>query len=127
MKSISKQDKARLNEFEGKLTGCHDMLSAAHATLAAAIETYNEAIGHMNGVVEEIQGFGEDIAREIEGYMDGRSEKWHEGERADAYNDWKSAWEGISFPEIDDYPMPELPDLDGYTSVLTELPVEPEE
>lgn len=73
----------------------------------------------------ESDNFREEIAGEIESYIDERSDAWREGEKGDAYNEWLSSWQE-SFEEVDiDEPRAiDEPETDT-KSLLADLEPEP--
>jgi len=99
MKSITRKDDARRAEYVAELEALRATAREAVDTVNAAIEAANVAITNYNEKLSEAQGFAQDIASEIDAYADGRSEKWQESERADAYREWKEEWE--TFAEAD--------------------------
>lgn len=127
MKRITKDDSKRKLELVKRLT-------ITEAKLAAAIEVFNGVVtdawiavetaqSDYNDVVQESNGFMSDIASEIDGYIDERSDKWREGEAAASYEEWKSGWEteldeaALDEPEMistefDVYAADVLPDLE---------------
>ena len=70
----------RLNKEQRKtFTECQEQL-------AAAIINFNECR-------QAFELFRDEIAGEMEMYSDERSERWHESEAGETYNEWKSAWD----------------------------------
>lgn len=69
-------------------------LEAKHAEMEAAINAYNS-------VVEEVDTWRDAIVSAIESYVENRSEKWQEGEKAQAYDEWKSSFEDIDCDPIE--------------------------
>lgn len=107
--------------------------------LDAAIEAYNEAAAKAWGVVEDaLQAYNETLepAREwisgitgdIDVYVSERSEKWQEGEKAEAYESWKSDYESAdsSLEEVSINPPDQIEeDIEDHAQILEELPEEP--
>jgi hypothetical protein len=94
------------------------------------------AIEELNSAISEANGFAENIASEIQAYIDERSEKWQDSDRGSAYNDWCSAYQDLVLDEasLDDVtPIEYMPDVwqnleDATADDLEEydLPSEPE-
>jgi hypothetical protein len=68
-----------------------------------------------NDVVENLNNFIEDQRSQMQNYFDGRSEKWQESDKGDAYQNWIDAWEIVIdkvkyFDDVDILNEEELPD-----------------
>jgi peptidoglycan hydrolase CwlO-like protein len=74
MKKLSKDKIAELYQL-------YDQLDTEQSEIEAAMGVYNEIMHQLNESLQE-------VAEEIEAYIDDRSEKWKESERGDAYQDW---------------------------------------
>lgn len=103
MKKLSKTDLQAREEVTKKL-------GEAHSLLTSAVEEYNDAVAEAWAKVEDCQnGYNEalhaasewceGIASQIEDYVNDKSEKWQEGEKAEAYENWKGEYEGIDFSD----------------------------
>lgn len=86
MKELSKNDEARRAQIGVQLADKAKEVTEAHDTLEAAIAAYNEVVAAYNETVAEAQGWAEDIAREIEEHIDGRSDKWRESDKGEAFS-----------------------------------------
>ena len=107
MKKLTKQ------VVKDKLT-LSQKLQTTFQDLQSACETYNESpksdddkakvelvIQEYNESLSNARSFCEDIASEIQEYMDNKSEKWQESDAASAYESWKEEWEqGQEWEEI---------------------------
>lgn len=98
-------------QVDTALTEFNTKRGEAYTALAAAVEAFNDtqteewdkvsqAIADYNEVVTEADQWKTDVASQIDEYMSERSEKWQEGDRAQAYTDWKSAFEDASIEEM---------------------------
>lgn len=86
--------------------------------VSSALETYNEAVA-------EARSFMEDVASERQLEWEDKSERWQEGERGQAAQEWISAWESDP-PEDVEIDVPEgidEPDL-AHAEALRDLPEE---
>lgn len=103
MKRISKDDSKRKaeiverltvaeNKFETAIQAFNGIVNGAWVDLEAAQTEYSET-------VQEANSFREDIASEIESYIDERSDKWREGDAAGSYETWRDQWQE-EFEEI---------------------------
>ena len=70
----------------GELAELYKALDTSQGDIEDAINMYNETIYELNEALKKV---GEDI----ESYMEDRSEKWKESERADLYQEWFSFFE----------------------------------
>lgn len=71
------------------------------AKLIKLEDAIKDAIDAYNVELEEVREFVEGITGAIDDYTGERSEKWHEGERAQAVAEWRDAWEGLSVDDIE--------------------------
>jgi len=97
MKKISKDQIKRRDELQGKL-------QSLMADLETACEAYNEALrekwsaiddalGEYNEAIGEVNEWQQEIASDIQSYMDDRSEKWLESDKAQEYESWREEFE----------------------------------
>jgi len=105
MKSLDKTDTKRRLELAEQLTVAENALGAAleayNRVVADAWSPVQSAIDDYNALVEEANGFKDDVASQIEEYMDARSESWQEGERGQAYAEWRDNWQAAYFETVD--------------------------
>jgi tetratricopeptide (TPR) repeat protein len=132
---MRKIDKALLKERDEIIAN----IRAKREKLDAAIEAYNEAAAKAWGEVEDaLQAYNEtlDPAREwvagitgdIDVYVSERSEKWQEGEKAEAYESWKGDYESAdsSLEEVSiEQPDQIEADIEDHAQILYDLPEEP--
>ena len=104
MKKLSKEQCAQRDEIAGRLR-------SRFSDLDLAVEAYNSAVEAAWAKVEETKNdyneaiadaneWQQDVAADIQSYMDDRSEKWLEGEKGQAYESWRSEYEQ-EFPTAD--------------------------
>ena len=76
-------------------------------------------------VLEETETFRDEIASKWRDEYDEKSEKWQEGDKADAANTLTEDWEQADFsePSLDD---PSELELEDYAQILEDLGTEPE-
>ena len=119
MKKISKDQIKRRDELQGKL-------QSLMADLETACEAYNEALrekwsaiddalGAYNEAIGEVNEWQQEIASDIQSYMDDRSEKWLESDKASEYESWREEFED----EIEEVTLEQPEELD--TSDLEDL------
>lgn len=114
MKSVDKQTRARIEELQEKInaaaenvTNVADDINGKIADLFGPLE---DAVREYNDLVSEYNGVLDDLVSEIESYYDDKSEKWQEGERGQAYMEWKDNVEQCKLEEASD---PEPPVVDA--------------
>lgn len=130
MKKLSKHDLAEHTRLGG-------LLDTAKTELEAAVEEFNssreaawakveEAKSKLDSAIEEAKGWTEEKASAIDGYIGDRSDKWRDGDKGSAFDDWKQKFEDFD-PDIDlDQPDElDMPDLD-FVGEFQEIPPEPE-
>ena len=119
MKKINKDQIKRRDELQGKL-------QSLMADLETACEAYNEALrekwsaiddalGAYNEAIGEVNEWQQEIASDIQSYMDDRSEKWLESDKAYEYESWREEFED----EIEEVTLEQPEELD--TSDLEDL------
>ena len=127
MTKLTKTDIALRDEVANRLQD-------KYGELTAAIEAYNNAIQELWGPVEvamneyneaigDANAWKTDRAQEMQEYIDERSEKWQESDKASEYETWKSQYE-------EDFEQVELEapeglsdgDVEDYSQLLWELP-----
>src|SRR4051794_17460940 len=89
---------ANMKEAESKL---EDAVSVYNAALAEQRTKLEAAVTAFNETVAEARGFAEDIARAAEEEIDGKSEKWQEGDKGQAATEWKDAWENVELDDVE--------------------------
>lgn len=109
MKKLSKSDIARRAEIATKLAEALSAVEDEHNVLQEAMNAYNAKVADYNEALAEANGFVEDIANEIQSYMDDRSEKWHEGDTGEMYATWVDGWTSYAPEDMDEGEMPPLP------------------
>mgnify|MGYP003150747110 CR=1 FL=1 len=99
MKKLSKK---RIQEFADLFTSLDDL----QCTVEEAINEYNSAIQEFNDLMEE-------VVCEIEGYMGDRSDKWHESDKVEQYEEWMEFFqeekEEADLPYFEHGTLDELP------------------
>ena len=112
-----------------------DALDSAYDKLEEAVQAYNdalnekwasvkEALEEYNQAVEDTNSWAADIVSEMDDYMGNKSDTWLEGEKGQAYEEWKQAWEKeLDLADIDEPEELEMPER--VSPVLEERPEEP--
>ncbi len=109
-----------LERLNAAITDYNEKMTEMRKPIEQAITDYNEA-------VNAAQDFAEDIASQADSDLSEKSEKWLEGERRQAANEWKEAWENLSFEEVF-ITFEEIDIIDDVTHAedLEEAPIEME-
>lgn len=100
---LNEKLKAKEKEIQHLLQEYSDIIEDGGSELDTLVEEYNE-------VVSDVNDFCVDVSSSIEDYMNERSEKWQESEKAEAYQSWKDDWEQ-SFQEMS-LEKPEAPSIE---------------
>lgn len=120
---FSKQDSKRIADLIGKLGAQRDVIEAMWEPLAEMIDKINGEIDAYNEIVTEANGVVEDIASEVESYIDDKSDNWRDGERGSAMQDWLGELQNATLEEVEQIEVPEQPTLD-HDGTLENIPEE---
>ena len=96
MKSLTQRDATRRNAILLKLEETRLEALRVRLALEAAVDNYNARLGDYVEAVNEATGFAEDMAAEIENYMDERSDAWRDGDKGTAYSEWLAAFQNFA-------------------------------
>jgi hypothetical protein len=129
---LTKEQNGRLDKYIDDLTIIGQRITAAVSDYNAEVEQlrppvevavteYNELLGEVRQLVSDIVAKGNES-------IDEKSEKWQEGERGEAAQEWVDAWEGIDLSDLD-YQWPDdlTIDIPDYDAELENLPQEANE
>ena len=125
MKKLSKDQVTLRDELVASLQKAKDDVIEALGAVVGATAEANSKIEAYNTVLGDASSFAEEVAGEIESYIDERSEKWHESDAAQTYADWFRAWQGVDFSDIYPLPDPDEPEMahaEELESLDTSLP-----
>jgi hypothetical protein len=81
-----------------------DLFSNEETGLKVAIDAYNEEL-------KNARTWAEEIASDIEGYYDERSDAWKDGDKGQAVEAWKSTFEDFSVEDVE-FEDPEALEID---------------
>lgn len=112
MLKISRKDLDRLAAAGSEISGVFDDLEVLRAKFA---EDAANLISEAAEAIETARGIMDDEANAAEAYYDEKSEAWQDGERGQAYSEWKDRLreiadaiaEDIEFPEVSEIEAPE--------------------
>ena len=130
MKSITKADLKLRDELCSQIRKAHEALEVAvDAFNNAMVEPWGaveDALEKYNSIVSDLESWKEDITSQIQEYIDERSEKWQEGDRGQAYQEWLSAYENTSIESVE-MSMPDTVDfnVEGVADDIESLPENP--
>lgn len=124
MKRISKaqiEERERIKgELEEHKAEVSRRVSAANAVIADAnewigkvndeINSVNEAIANYNQALSDGETWAQEVAGEIQSYMDERSDKWQESDAAEYYREWLSPYESYAMDEVPE--VAEVPEIE---------------
>ncbi len=132
MKSVSKANEERLQielEHVGAMRKLlDDAIELANACMADDAARVNEAREGYAEAIERLQEAVADIGAEIADHVDGKSERWQESDRGQAFAAWRDAWQECELTVPDEYEAAEFDALDAgdVDGVVADLPREPE-
>jgi hypothetical protein len=97
----------------------NDTLDSEGEVVQAAVRIYNQ-------LVAEAQSMRDDAVVDLQDHFEGRSEKWQESEKGEAFRDWITDLEELELDEIDlELPSPldepDMPAADSLEQCRTEL------
>ena len=113
---------ADLNEAEGELRTALESFNEESENLwgevEAALNEFNEKRSalaedleakrtEVNNAIEELRSVRDEVVADQENYYDERSERWQEGERGEAYAEWKDTWESAELELVEDLELEE--------------------
>lgn len=113
-----------------------ERLNAAATKVEEAIDTFNERLAEQkealeaavvayNEILSEVREFAEEIATEAESAISDKSEKWQDGDKGQAATEFKDAWEGLSFDDLElDLPEELTFEAPGHSDDLENAPEE---
>jgi DNA repair ATPase RecN len=138
---ITGRVRSRASDLQEAAETFNTAIDEAWETLEAAIEAFNttleekwepieQASNDYNEAVNDANAWKQDVAGDIQSYMDDRSEKWQEGEAAGRYTAWKEQFEeefetaDLERPEPIEVEQPGHIDLDleDVAELLEQLP-----
>jgi molecular chaperone DnaK (HSP70) len=97
-----------LNKVYGE---ADDAKSELEEKISDLVTEFNEKyLAPLNEKIEEARGFVEDIKNERQEEFDDKSERWQEGERGEAAQEWLQSWENAE-SELSEISNVEPPDL----------------
>ena len=119
MKKLNKDDLRQKSELAARLLDRRSDLETAVEAFNEAVEKawekVQEAMEALNEAVADANEWKLEVAAQIQDFMDGKSEKWAEGERGQAYEAWRGQFEeelepadlskpeSVDMGEIEDY------------------------
>lgn len=126
MKKISKAALAEVDVALDEVTDAAAKVTELRDTIANAIaehwSAYTEAVTEYNSSVERLNDEISAIVDDIAEFIEGKSDKWRDGEVGSSYEEWRNAIEACKVDEVSEGNMPELDDLDLLNRDDFELP-----
>ena len=128
MYKLSKEETARRDEIIEDLKEQKEKMEAEWAKVVSAVAAFNTTVAAYNAELGTAQTFVDDIVGQMEDYMNDKSEKWTDGDKGQAYDAWKSEWEGVDLSEIAAFELDEhtASDAADHHETLENLPDRPE-
>ena len=92
--------------------------TALVSSYQTARDAADDAVRVLNEAITAMARFRDDRVSEIDEFMDGKSDAWHDGDRASAVEDLKTEWESLGLDEVE---LDSNPDA----AELVDVPMEP--
>lgn len=112
MRSVDKETRARIMDLQDLIRDSARAASEAHDVLLAKIaEAWPAFEGAVTAYNDNVQAYNEEIDQvvaDIDAFMSEKSERWQQGEAAQAYEAWKADLEEKKIETIDDLEEPEI-------------------
>jgi exonuclease V gamma subunit len=122
---LSKAEHDERAKLAGRLRTAHAEMMTQATTVSEAVTNLNDAINDYNAILEDVQSFVEARKDAWQSEHDDKSEKWQEGEKAEAVSTLIGEWEGLDLSEVDQVEAPSAPDV-THADDLEALPAEAE-
>lgn len=94
---LDKEQRARLSklrdEYREAVAAVNAEKEEAEAEIAKAVSTLNDRIADLNAIIENANELRDQIQSEIADYIGEKSDKWQEGDRGQAFEEWRSQWD----------------------------------
>ena len=107
---LSNAERRQRDIHIGTLEGAWGAIQKEQEAVESAVADLNEKIDAYNTAVAALNAWKEDIVNVMEQDFEDRSEKWQEGEKGQAYQNWKDEWENFIAEELEavevEYPEP---------------------
>jgi len=114
MKSVDKQSRAQIEMLHGEIAEAARAVVEAHssvteglaelfAPLEEAVATYNEKVTGYNELLD-------DAVAGIEGFLEGKSQRWHDDEKGAPWLSWKDHLEEQRIETMESPDVPYVPD-----------------
>jgi len=110
MLKLTPKEVGTLMEASLEVAKLYENLDQAKAHYLAEVERITQEI---NDAKDDARGIMEDAANAAEEYYDNKSEKWQEGDRGQAYSEWKERLRYIAESIAEDVEAPEVSDTEA--------------
>lgn len=123
---LSKAESGTKDDWAAKLRKAHQRMTEQAETAHDAVSDLNEAINEYNSLLGEVEAFRDERVQVWRDEYDDKSEKWQEGEKAEAASTLMEEWEGLDLSEVEPVEVPSAaPDV-SHADDLDALPSEAE-
>jgi len=124
MKSVDRNTRAQIERLHGGIDEAARAVREAHANLSEGIAELfgplEEAVGTYNEQVADYNDLLDDVIGRIDGFLDGKSQRWHDAEKGTPWLSWKDELDGKRLEAVEVPDMPHVPD--PYVVQPEELP-----
>lgn len=123
---LSKAESNTKNELATNLRKAHQEMTERAQVAHEAVSDLNDAIHYYNSVLSDVEAFRDERVQVWRDGYDDKSEKWQEGEKAEAASTLMEEWEGLDLSEVETVEVPSAaPDV-SHADDLDALPSEAE-
>jgi hypothetical protein len=103
---LTKGERASLTDhietLQEKLLAIREAEEARSMALASLDETVQTVITDYNGALADAKTFVEETAERLRGEYDEKTERWQEGDKGSAANEFIEQWESVDMEDIDE-------------------------
>lgn len=117
---------ALIDRFRDRYSDLDNAVVEYNAAIETAWEKVEQAMGDFNEVIDDANAWKQQVAESIDEFIGGKSEKWQESAKGQAYEAWKSEYgddeyEHVEFEKPDEL---SLEDVENHEELLGNLPEE---
>ena len=117
----------RIGSARSSLDALNEAITSFNRTLASAAEPLQGAAQSYNSALKELQSMAEQLAGDWRSSFNERTDRWQDGYRGQAINEWIETWENYSPEDAGFSPPDEVEEQDdGPIVEAEELPTKVE-
>lgn len=124
-KTDTERTEGLAQKIRDKRAELEEAIDELNGKLEDEVSSINETVGELNELLSEANGVVEDIAAEMQGEFDDKSEKWQEGERGEATAEWINELDAFNLEEVEEYKIDPLEMPEDQAEALDTIQTEP--